>query len=42
MYAQLVQEVTLDSPNTLASKLGVDVGKVTILKVKWPTGSGGL
>lgn len=39
VYAQLVQEVTLDSPNTLASKLGVDVGKVTILKVSGPLGA---
>ncbi|TWV59578.1 leucine-rich repeat protein [Parabacteroides distasonis] len=39
VYAQLVKEVTLDSPNTLASKLGADVGKVTILKVSGPLGA---
>ncbi|WP_230328047.1 leucine-rich repeat domain-containing protein [Parabacteroides distasonis] len=33
VYAQLTKPITLDSPNTLASKLGADVGKVTILKV---------
>lgn len=38
VYAQLV-EVTLTSANTLASKLGTDVGKVTTLKVNGPLGA---
>lgn len=39
VYAQLVKEVTLTSANTLASELGADVGKVTVLKVSGPLGA---
>lgn len=39
VYAQLVKEVTLTSANTLASKLGADVGKVTTLRVSGSLGT---
>ncbi len=39
VYAQLVEEVKLTSANTLASKLGADVGKVRTLKVNGPLGA---
>lgn len=39
VYAQSVEEVKLTSANTLASKLGADVGKVTTLKVNGPLGA---
>lgn len=39
VYAQLEREETLTSANTLASKLGADVGKVTVLKVSGPLGA---
>ena len=39
VYAQLTKPITLNSPNTLASELGENAGKVTALIVSGPLGT---
>lgn len=39
VYAQSDEKVILTSANTLASELGAEVGKVTVLKVRGPLGA---